>query len=189
MKSRSRDSSHSPVGLGHELFFFVLTCYLGDYLLSMDVGRFYSLSLKLGCFFILLLNSFDFLLLNVNRCNFHSKNDILNLRLCQTCNIDIILLGIVCQNKIFQLDLNFDPLLICESWPDMMRLCNDGSLRHKNYLCSLRINVERSQDQNETTESCEALDSFKPIIVKVKQKHLWLCSFEDSIAKFLNFED
>ena len=79
-----------------------------------------------------------------------------------------------------------DPLFICQSWPDVMRLCNDTFVRGQNDLCSLWMQVEGTQDQNKPAEACEALAALLPIVIKIEQKHLWFRRLQDAITKLLD---
>jgi hypothetical protein len=71
----------------------------------------------------------------------------------------------------------------------MVRLSDDGSLRHQDDLCAFWIDVQRSQNQNETTESCETLNRFEPVVVQIEEKHLRFGSFENPVSKLLNLKD
>ena len=154
----------------------------------MDVGALHGFCLELGSFFVLLFDSVDFLLLDIHRCNLHSQNDVLDFALSQTGNIDVVLLSIVCKNQVFEFNLNLDPLLVAKVWPDVMRKSDSGLIWLKDDLRSFSIQMQSSQNQNESAESCERLDGLQPIVIKVEKEHLWLSCFQDSISKLLNLE-
>lgn len=100
MKRRSCYGSHSPVCLGHELFFLVLARDLGHNLSAVHVSRLHSLGLKRGCLLVLFLDPLDLLLLNVDRGDLHSEDDVFDLRLREARHVHVVLLGVVCQNEI-----------------------------------------------------------------------------------------
>lgn len=79
MQRGSGHSSHSPVCLRHELLLLVLARDLSDNLGAVDVCRFHGLCLQRGRLFVLLLDPLDLLLLYVDRSNFHTEDDVLNL--------------------------------------------------------------------------------------------------------------
>lgn len=66
----------------------------------MDICRLQGLSLELADSCILVGDPIHLLLLNRRRGNIHAQNDVLNLALSQTCNVDVVLLRIVCQNQV-----------------------------------------------------------------------------------------
>lgn len=80
------------------------------------------------------------------------------------------------------------PLLVSESWPDVMWLGHHTLVRCQDDLRSLWMQVEGTQDQNEPAKASETLNTFLPVIVKVEQEHLRLRGFEDPIAELLDFE-
>lgn len=110
----------------------------------MHVSSLDRLGLELGGFLVLFFYSFDFLLLDVYRGDFHTQNNIFDLRLGEACNIHVVFLSVVCQNKILQLYLDLDPLLIGQSRPNMMWLSDDRSIGCQDNFCSFRIDVESS---------------------------------------------
>ena len=118
----------------------------------------------------------------------HAENDVLGFGHGQTCNVDIVFLGVVCKNQVLELNLNMNPLLVSQSRPDVMWLSHHTLVRSQDDLRSLWMQVEGTQDQNEPAEASETLDAFLPIIVKVEQEHLWLRGFEDPVAELLDLE-
>ena len=158
-------------------------------MVAMHVRGLDRLSLELGGFFVLFFYSFDFLLLDVYRGDFHAQNDIFDLRLSEACNIHVVFLGVVGQNEVLQLYLDLDPLLIGQSWPNMMWLRDDRSIGCEDNFCSFRIDVESSQNEDQSTKCCKALHGLEPVIIEVEQEHLRLRSFENSVAELLQLEN
>ena len=70
-----------------------------------------------------------------------------------------------------------------------MWLRYNGPLWHQNDLCSLRVDVERPQDQDEAVEGGKALDRLQPIVVEVEEQHLGLSCLEDAVTELLDFEN
>lgn len=64
----------------------------------------------------------------------------------------LVLFTIVGQNKIFELHLHLDPLLISQSGPDVVRLSDGGFVRFQDHLCTVIVYMEGSQDQDQTGE-------------------------------------
>ena len=98
VETGGRDSSHSPIGLGHELFAFEAGEHLYDHLLSMNVGALNGLCLQLRCLLVLFLDPLYLLLLDIDRCDLHSEDDVLDLALSETSHIHVVLLGVVRQD-------------------------------------------------------------------------------------------
>ena len=57
-------------------------------------------------------------------------------------DIDVVLLAVVCQDEILECDLNLDPLVICQSWPDVVRLRDRGLVRLQDDLGSVVVHME-----------------------------------------------
>lgn len=62
----------------------------------------------------------------------------------------LVLFTIISQDQIFKLHLHLDPLLISQSRPDVMWLSDGGFVRLQDYLCTVIVHMEGSQDQDET---------------------------------------
>ena len=56
------------------------------------------------------------------------------------------------------------------------------------YLGSVVVDVQRSQDQNQTREGRVTGNGFEPIVVQVEEDHLRLGGFQDQVSKLLHFE-
>lgn len=67
----------------------------------------------------------------------------------------LVLFAVVSKNEIFELDLHLDPLLIGERRPDVMGLGDGGLVRFQDHLGSVIVDMERSEDQNESGEGLE----------------------------------
>lgn len=64
----------------------------------------------------------------------------------------LVLLAIVSKDEILQLHLHLDPLLICQGWPDVVRLCYGCLVWFQNNFGSIVIHMKRSENQNQTRE-------------------------------------
>ena len=70
-----------------------------------------------------------------------------------------------------------------------MRLGGDRSLWHQNDLGPLWIDIQGSQNQDQSAECGEALDGLQPVVVQIEEQHLRLSRFEDSVSELFNFEN
>lgn len=68
------------------------------------------------------------------------------------------------QNKILHGNLNLDPLVIRQRWPDEMRFRNGGLVGVKNDLRLFIVNMQSTQEEDETRESSVARDRLQPVI-------------------------
>jgi len=177
--------SHSPISLGHELLALKPAEDLDDHLLAVDVGALDSLRLELCGLFVLLFDPFNLLLLDVDRCDLHAKDDVLDLTLSETGDVDIILLCVVSKNEVLKFNLNLHPLLITEVRPNVMREGHSCLVWLQNDLCSLWVKVESPQDQDQPAEGREGLDRLEPVIVEVEKQHLRLGCLQDAVTKLL----
>lgn len=64
----------------------------------------------------------------------------------------LVLFAIICQNEIFELHFHLDPLLVSERGPDMMGFSDCCLVRFQDHLGTVIVNVERSEDQDESGE-------------------------------------
>ena len=64
----------------------------------------------------------------------------------------LVLLAVVSQDEVLQLDLNLDPLLVCEGRPDVVGLCHGRLVGLQDDLGAVVVDVQGSQDQDETRE-------------------------------------
>lgn len=66
---------------------------------------------------------------------------------------------------------------------------NDCFIWSEDHLCSLRVQVKCSENQDKSTEGRKALNSgIEPVIKQVEQKHLGLCCFQDSVSELLDLQ-
>ena len=108
----------------------------------MHVRGLESLGLQLTYSGVLVGDTFHLLLLNTRRGNIHAEDDVFRFTHGKTSDIDVVFLRVVCQDKIFELHFDVDPLLIGESWPDMMWLRYHTLVGRKDNLRPLRVQVE-----------------------------------------------
>lgn len=65
----------------------------------------------------------------------------------------LVLLAVVSKDEILQLHLHLDPLLICQGWPDVVRLCYGCLIWFQNNFGSIIIDMQCPENQNQTRES------------------------------------
>lgn len=123
----------------------------------------------------LLLNFRDLLPLLRRRGNLSTENDVPYFWLCQCWSIHIVLLSIIRQNQISQCNFHLHPLIIIEVWPDMVRLCDNCLVRLQQHLCFLIIDMESTQNEDESRKCSIWWNGLQPVIVDVEKNHLWLC--------------
>ena len=71
----------------------------------------------------------------------------------------LVFLAIVSKNEIFQLNFNLDPFFICQCWPDVMGLSDGRLIRLQYHLGTLCVDMEGSQNQDQTWESLNYKES------------------------------
>lgn len=76
----------------------------------------------------------------------------------------LVLFAVICQNEIFELHFHLDPLLVSERGPDVMGLCDSCLVRFQDHLGTVIVDVERSEDQDESGESLEKEQTTKQTI-------------------------
>ena len=136
----------------------------------------------------MVLNPVHFLLLDGGGSYIHAQNDILDLAGGETGDVDVVFLGVVCQDQVLELNLDSYPLLWRQVWPDMVRLCNNGLVRREDDLCTFRMQVQRSENEDESTECSKASNGFQPVVEQVEKKHLRLSCFEDAITQLFDLQ-
>lgn len=67
----------------------------------------------------------------------------------------LVLFAIISQDEIFECHFHLDPLLICERGPNMMGLSDGGFIRFQDHFSSVVVDMESSEDQDETGEGLE----------------------------------
>lgn len=73
----------------------------------------------------------------------------------------LVLFAVICQNEIFELHLHLDPFFVGERGPDVMRLGDGGLVRLQDHLGAVIVDVQRSEDQDESGEGLEMEQSSK----------------------------
>jgi hypothetical protein len=108
--------------------------------------------------------------------------------LCETGYVHVILLPVVREDQVLERDFDFDPLLVRQRWPNVMRFRNDAGIGAQDHLYFVHIYVQASQDQDQSRECCIRRNTLEPIVIDVEEDHLRLSRSQDQIAKFLNLE-
>jgi len=70
----------------------------------------------------------------------------------------------------------------------MVRLCNNGLVRREDDLCTFWMQVQRSENEDESTECSKASNGFQPVVEQVEKKHLRLSCFEDAITQLFDLQ-
>ena len=66
-----------------------------------------------------------------------------------------------------------------------MRLSDSGLVRFKDDLGSVSVHMQGSENENQTWEGRVGWDSLQPIIIQIKQYHLWFSGFQDHVSELL----
>lgn len=76
----------------------------------------------------------------------------------------LVLFAIICQDEILELNLHFDPLLVGERRPDVMRLGDGCLVRFQDHLGTVIVDVQSPEDQDEPGEGLEVQENTKHTI-------------------------
>jgi len=132
------------------------------------VGALDCLCLQLSGLLVLLLNPLDLLLLYVDGCDLHAEDYVLDLALSETRHVHVVLLGVVGENQVLQFDLDLHPLLIRQVWPNVVRKGHRGLVRLQYDLGTLGVQVECTQNQDQSAEGSEGLNRLQPIVIQIE---------------------
>ncbi len=83
---------------------------------------------------------------------------------------------------------DFHPLLVDESGPDVVRLCDGRLVWTQNALRAVVVHVQRAKNQDHSRERGVGGDRLEPVVVQVEQQHLRLRRFQYQIAELLDFQ-
>mmetsp|Transcript_29941 Transcript_29941/g.79797 ORF Transcript_29941/g.79797 Transcript_29941/m.79797 type:complete len:445 (-) Transcript_29941:5935-7269(-) len=158
-----------------------------NHLLSVHIRRLGGDRRDLRHLLALFLHIRDLLPLDGRWSYFHAENDVPDLALRQRGHIHVVLLAVVHQNQILQLHLHSNPLVVCETRPNVVGLCHGRLIGLQDGLRPLWIDVQRTEDQDHATERSVGRNRLEPIVVEVEQHHFRLCRLQDQIAKLLDF--
>mmetsp|Transcript_5921 Transcript_5921/g.12959 ORF Transcript_5921/g.12959 Transcript_5921/m.12959 type:complete len:201 (+) Transcript_5921:986-1588(+) len=188
MEIGGADCSDSPISLAVESCRLVLSSGSHNDLLSVNVCRLRGSCSHLRLFPSLCLDFSHLLALQGWWGNLHTQDNVPNLTLCQTGNIDVIFLAVIGEDQVLQGNFNLDPLLVGKSRPNVMRLCHHAVVWTKNNLHLVRIYVQSTKNQDQPRESSVGRNCFQPIVEDIEQNHLRLRSSKNKVAEFLNLE-
>lgn len=73
----------------------------------------------------------------------------------------LVLFAIICQDEVFQLHLNLDPLLVSERGPDVMGLSDGRLVGFQNHLGTVVVDMEGSEDEDQSGEGLKMEQSTK----------------------------
>ena len=78
------------------------------------------------------------------------------------------------QDELLHRDLDLDPLLIGQRWPDEVRLRDGVLVGVQDDLRLLVVDVQATEEQDQARERRIAGDGLEPIVVQTEQHHLGL---------------
>lgn len=64
----------------------------------------------------------------------------------------LVFLAVVSQDKVLELHLHLDPLLVSQSGPDVVRFCDRSLVWLQDHLCAVVVHVQGAQNQDEAGE-------------------------------------
>lgn len=76
----------------------------------------------------------------------------------------LVLFAVVGQDEILELHLHLDPLLVGERGPDVVGLGDGRLVGLQDHFGAVVVDVERSQDQDESREGLETEQTARPTI-------------------------
>jgi hypothetical protein len=169
-----RDGSDSPVGLGREHLLLVVGRRDGLDLVSVDVGRLGldrgDLRLGLGR----LLDLGHLLSLDGGSGDLHSEDDVSDLARGEGGDVDRVSLAEVGENEILERNLDLHPVLVAKRRPNVVGLGDGRLVRSENDLGLLVVDVEGSEDKDESREGGVRRDRLEPVVVEREEHHLGL---------------
>mmetsp|Transcript_98960 Transcript_98960/g.262867 ORF Transcript_98960/g.262867 Transcript_98960/m.262867 type:complete len:658 (-) Transcript_98960:4864-6837(-) len=186
VQGRCADRPDTPLCARRKRLLLVRRAGGHNHLFAVDVQRLGGDGCDLRHLLALLLKVRDLLPLDRWRCDLHAQNDVADLALRQRCHVDVVLLAVVRQDQVLQLHLHVDPLVVCEAWPDVVRLRHGRLVRLQDHLGAVRIHMQCAQDQDHAAERGVGRNRLQPVVVEVEQHHLWLRGFQDQITELLN---
>lgn len=82
-----------------------------------------------------------------------------------------------------------DPFFVGQCGPNVVGLGDGGLVGLQHHLGPLRIDVECSQNEDQTRKGCVGGDGLQPVIIQIEQHHLRLRGLQHQISQLLNFQD
>mmetsp|Transcript_97181 Transcript_97181/g.274889 ORF Transcript_97181/g.274889 Transcript_97181/m.274889 type:complete len:239 (-) Transcript_97181:6012-6728(-) len=168
VQGRRADGPDAPLGARRERLLLVWRAGGHDHLLAVDVERLRGDGRDLRHLLALLLQVRDLLPLDRWGRDLHPEDDIAGLALGQGGHVDVVLLAIVGQNKVLQLHLHVDPLVVGQARPHVVRLCHSRLVRLQDDLGALRIHVQGPQNQDHSAERRVGGNRLEPVVVQVE---------------------
>mmetsp|Transcript_15391 Transcript_15391/g.46046 ORF Transcript_15391/g.46046 Transcript_15391/m.46046 type:complete len:443 (-) Transcript_15391:2814-4142(-) len=190
MEIGGRNGTHAPVGLAREHLLSVSRGGGHNDLVAVHVGGLAGSGGQLIGGVVRVLLDLGDLLTFVGDADLKigTEQNRLDFALCQRLNVHTVALTIVGQNQILQSHLDLDPLLVRESRPDVIGLCNSGRVGFQEDTRTLLIDVQRTQNQNQTRECSERRDGLQPVVIQVEQAHARLRCLQDQISEFFHLQ-
>jgi hypothetical protein len=134
---------------------------------------------------LVLLERRHLLPLDRRRLDLHAEDDVADLAGCQRRRVDRVALAVVGEDEVLKRQLDPDPLVVVERRPDMMRLGDGALVRAENDFGLLVVDVQGTEEEDETGEGGVGRARLEPIVVEVRQDHLRLLGAQDEVAKLL----
>mmetsp|Transcript_2955 Transcript_2955/g.8790 ORF Transcript_2955/g.8790 Transcript_2955/m.8790 type:complete len:598 (+) Transcript_2955:730-2523(+) len=182
------DCADAPIGLATECGLLVRGGRGDDHFLTVHVDRLGRCGGRGGTVFRLLLDLRDLLPLQGWGRDVRPEDDVPDLALSERRHIDVVLLGIIRQNEVFQRDLHLNPLLVCERGPHVVRFCGDAGVRPQHHAGLVHIDMERTQDEDEPGERRVRRYGLEPVVIEVEKEHLGLGRLENQVSELFNLQ-
>lgn len=140
------------------------------------------LSLRFGRLF----NFCHLLTLNRGRGDFHTQDDISNFTGGQGSDIDTVSFTEIAENEVLQGDFNLHPFIVTKRGPNVMRFRDRVLVGPQDDLCLFVIDVQRSEEQDQSRKGGVGRDRLEPVVVQAEQDHLGLSCSKNEITKLLH---
>lgn len=85
----------------------------------------------------------------------------------------LVLFAVIGQNEILELHFHLDPLFVSERGPDVMGLSDGRLVGFQDHLCSVIVDVESSEDQDESGKGLEREQTTKHKLLTEGSE--WMC--------------
>lgn len=164
VKIRSGNGSCAPIRSTGKLGRLIVACRCRDDFIAVDVRSAGRDGCELALFPCLLFNLGNLLALDGRSLDFHAEDDVADFGLRQGRDVDIVALPVLGKDQVLELDLGFDPLVVSQCWPDVVRGSDGGALGPEDNLGALIVDMQCAKNQNQPRERGVAADRLEPVV-------------------------
>ena len=176
------NGSGTPFGFGGEGLLLELRCGGHDYVLAVNILSLRGDGSELLLFLLLLLDLGCLLALHGRGTDLHTKDDVSDFAGGQTGGVNVVLLAVIIEDEISQLHFNLDPVFVRQGGPNMVLLGNDCLVRSEQQLGLVLIDMQCTQDKDQSRKCSVRRDRLEPLIVEVEEHHFWFRRAQDHVT-------